>query len=94
MRTGAGNCPEFVSSLLSDCKVKEFTYYKHHLFMINFVLSTFTRYLIFTTLYAIEKESEKNNKQIVGFKNVTHNISDYFRLTSVSIFSTLYNKIL
>jgi ABC-type uncharacterized transport system permease subunit len=54
--------------------------------MINFVLSTFTRYLIFTTLYAMEKESEKNNKQIVVFKNVTHNISDYFRLTSVSIF--------
>jgi hypothetical protein len=63
--------------------------------MINFVLSTFTRYLIFTTLYAVEKESEKkNNKQIVVFKNVTHNISDYFRLTSLSIFSALYNKIL
>ena len=35
-----------------------------------------------------------NNKQIVVFKNVTYNISDYFRLTSVNIFSTLYNKIL
>jgi hypothetical protein len=32
------------------------------------------------------------NKQIVVFKNVTHNISDYFRLTSVSIFSALNNK--
>jgi hypothetical protein len=40
-------------------QVTEFTYYEHHLFMINFVLSTFTRYLIFTTLYAVEKESEK-----------------------------------
>jgi hypothetical protein len=37
---------------------------------------------------------EKNNKEIVVFKNVTNNISDYFRLTSVSIFSTLYDKIL
>jgi hypothetical protein len=35
-----------------------------------------------------------NNEQIlVVFKNVTHNISDYFRLTSVSIFSTLCNPI-
>ena len=80
---------------VNNTKVTAFTYYRHHLFMINFVLSTFTRYLIFTTLYAVEKESEKkNNKQIVVFKNVTHNISDYFRLTSVSIFSALYNKIL
>ena len=28
------------------------------------------------------------------FETVTHNISDYFHLTSVSIFSTLFNKIL
>ena len=32
-------------------------------------------------LHAIENESEKNNNQIVLFKTVTHNISDYFRLT-------------
>ena len=49
-----------------------------------------------TTLYASQWKTKvkKNNKQIVVLKNVTHNISDYFRLTSVSIFSTLYNKIL
>jgi hypothetical protein len=29
---------------VNDTKVTEFTYYKHQLFMINFVLSTFTRY--------------------------------------------------
>jgi len=49
---------------VNNTKVTEFTYYKHHLFMIgcifNTVLSTFTRYLIFTTsLYAMENESEK-----------------------------------
>jgi len=44
---------------VNNTKVTEFTYYEHHLFMINFVLSTFTRYLIFTTLYAMENESEK-----------------------------------
>jgi hypothetical protein len=32
-------------------------------------------------LHAMENESEKNNNQIVLFKTVTHNISDYFRLT-------------
>ena len=32
-------------------------------------------------LHAIENESEKNNNQIVLFKTVTHNVSDYFRLT-------------
>ena len=37
-------------------------------------------------LHAMENESEENNNQIVLFKTVTHNISDYFRLTSVSIF--------
>jgi hypothetical protein len=57
------------------------TYYKHHLFMIIHALSTFTRCWIFTTMYAMENESEKNNIQIVLFKIVTHNISDYFRLT-------------
>ena len=41
-----------------------------------------------------KRKWKNNNKQIVVFKNVTHNISDYFRLTSVSIFSALYNKIL
>ena len=44
---------------VNDTKVTEFTYYKHQLFMINFVLSTFTRYLMLTTLYAMENESEK-----------------------------------
>jgi hypothetical protein len=48
--------------------------------MTDFVLSTFTRYLIFTTLYAMENESEKNNKQIILFKTATRTISDYFRL--------------
>ena len=48
--------------------------------MIEFILSTFTRYLIFTTLYAVENESEKKyNKQIVLLKAVTRNILDYFR---------------
>ena len=59
----------------------EFTYYKHHLFMIIHALSTFTRCRIFTTMYAMENESGKNNNQIVLFKIVAHNISDYFRLT-------------
>ena len=45
-------------------------------------------------LHAMENESEKNNNQIVLFKTVTHNISDYFHLTSVSIFLTFDNKIL
>ena len=53
---------------LNNTKVTEFTYYKHHLFIINFVLSTFTRYLMLTTLYAMENESEKKNRQIVLFK--------------------------
>jgi len=44
---------------VNNTKVTKFTYYKHHLFMIDFALSTFTRYLIFTTLYAMENESEK-----------------------------------
>jgi hypothetical protein len=41
-----------------NTKVTEFTYYKHHLFMIKCVLSTFTRCWIFTTLYAMENENE------------------------------------
>ena len=55
---------------VNNTKVTEFTYYEHHLFMINFVLSTFTRYLIFTTLYAMENESEKKeaNTNVVLFK--------------------------
>ena len=32
-------------------------------------------------LHAMENESGKNNNQIVLFKTVTHDISDYFRLT-------------
>jgi hypothetical protein len=48
--------------------------------MIDFVLSTFTRYLFFTTLYEMENESEKNNKQIILLKAATRTISDYFRL--------------
>ena len=66
---------------VNNTKLTGFTYYKHHLFMIEFILSTFRRYLIFTTLYAVENESEKNNKQIVLFKAVAHNILDDFSLT-------------
>jgi len=42
----------------------------------------------------MENESEKNNNQIVLFKTIKHTISNYSHLTLVSIFLTLYNKLL
>ena len=45
-------------------------------------------------LYVMENESEKSNNQIVLFKTIKYNISDYSHLTYVSIFLILYNKLL
>jgi hypothetical protein len=43
-------------------------------------------------LHAMENESEKNNNQIVLFKTVTHNISDYFRLKTHTATFRLLNR--
>jgi hypothetical protein len=61
---------------------------------INIIFSIFTRCCIFTLLYVMENESEKSwNNQIVLLKILKHNISDFFQ-SYISLFLTLYNKIL